>query len=522
HAAHTAGLLGPLARPLSNDLLRLCTAREEAVRGAAFDALRSVGVTDAAGLARLLTHENADVARLAAELAPMLESVPEAAVAPLAAALAAESERVRAAAASALATAGPKAAAAVEPLVTAVKKTKVYQGKYDPEEAYSPGAEVAYWRALAAAGGPAVGPLAKLLAHENALVRGFAAQTLGEIGPPAKAAAENLRGALKDDVGFVAVEAACALVRAGEGQDDAVELVRRAIRAPNNVAMTAIDAIGRLGEAGKPLVADAAARLKDRGAEANPYAQFAAVGLVGTLPPDEARRYAADVGGLATHKESQIRSRVGAVLEKLGPAAAPAAEALAEAIPEELNPGVREQFIDALLAMGPGAKPAVPALLALTADEATSPAQRQRVLAAVAAIEPGSKEVAAAVVAAAGDETEDVRVAALAAGAKLDPVPADALAKVVAVAKADRSTRVRVAAYRALAALGPRAAPAKAEVEALAQGKYPEYVLLAKVALAAIAGDAARAGRRPRGRPARAGEAPPRPQRGHPRGRVAV
>ena len=81
----------------------------------------------------------------------------------------------------------------------------------------------------------------------------------------------------------------------GEGKDDAVELVKRALDAPNNVAQTAIDAIPRMGEAGKPLVEIALAKLKSD----NPYARYAAIGLVGTLPPDEATKHAAELGRLA-------------------------------------------------------------------------------------------------------------------------------------------------------------------------------------------------------------------------------
>jgi HEAT repeat protein len=493
HTAHAVGLLGPIARPLSGELVKLCTAPEEPVRGAAFDALRAVGVTDAAAFAKLLTNEDAKVARLAAELVPSLENVPEAAVASLAAALAGETETIRVAAATGLATAGPKAAPAVEALVAAIKKTEAYQGKYDPETTYSPGGETAYWRALVAIGEPAVAPTAALLAHENALVRGYAAQALGDIGAPAKAAAEKLKGALKDDFGFVAVEAACALVRAGEAKDEAVALVRRAIQANNSVAMTAIDAIPRMGEGGKALVEDALAKLKFRADKANPYAQYAAVGLVGTLPPAEATKYAADLGDLATNKEPLIRQRVGFVLEKLGPAAAPAAAALGAAIPAETNSGIRDQFIDALVATGPGAKPALPTLLKLVADPASGASQRQRLVAAVVVADPASKEVADALLAAAGDADDEIRVAAAAAVAKLDPVPKEALAKLAALAKGDRGTRVRFAAYRSLATLGPRAAPVKAEVEELAKGKYPEYVLLAKVAVASIEGNPARA-----------------------------
>src|SRR5262245_3174159 len=55
HTAYTIGLLGPLAKPLSADVMKLCTDGDEKVRGAAFDTLRSIGITDVVGYARLLT-----------------------------------------------------------------------------------------------------------------------------------------------------------------------------------------------------------------------------------------------------------------------------------------------------------------------------------------------------------------------------------------------------------------------------------------------------------------------------------
>ena len=45
HTAYTIGLLGPVARPLSDDVMKLCTHPDTNVRGMAFDALRSIGVS---------------------------------------------------------------------------------------------------------------------------------------------------------------------------------------------------------------------------------------------------------------------------------------------------------------------------------------------------------------------------------------------------------------------------------------------------------------------------------------------
>jgi len=486
HTAHTIGQIGRIARPLSADVTKLCTAPDANIRGEAFDALRSIGITDVPGFALLLTNENREVVRLAAELTSTLRDVPASAVPALVAALKDEDSTVRTSVAAALASAGPKAASAAEPLVTAIKMTKSHTGKYDPEMAYESGPEAAYWRALTNIGEPAVAAVTGLLAHENALVRGFAATTLGNIGPPAKASADKLKLALKDTFKFVAVEAACALCRIGEGQTEAVELVKLAIDAPNSVAQTAIDAIPRMGEAGKALIPAALAKLTP---DANPYARYAAVGLVGSLPPEEAAAAAGALGKLATDKEQMIRLRVGRVLERLGPNASAAAEALGAALAKEQDLGVRDQFIDALTAMGAGAKPALPALLPLVTDQAVTLAQRLRVIAAVASADPASPEVAAALLSATSDGDPVVRSHAAAGLGKLKPLPADALAKLISLAKTDPRTPPRYAALQAIASAGTQAKGATADLETIAAGPATDMAFRAKVALAAVSGD---------------------------------
>ena len=200
----------------------------------------------------LLNHENAEIGRLASELIPGFADIPASAVPALVEALKHRDEPIRVAAAEGLATSGKPAAPAAGPLAEAIRKS--YPAEYDPEAIVVLGPEMAYWRALAKIGEPAVPSTAELLAHSNALVRGLAARTLGELGPASKPAAGKLRDALKDRFGFVAVEAAWWLCLVGDGKDDAVELIKRALDAPNNVAQTAIDAIPRMGEAGKTLM----------------------------------------------------------------------------------------------------------------------------------------------------------------------------------------------------------------------------------------------------------------------------
>lgn len=487
HTAYTLGTLGPTAKPLSADLMKLCTDPDANVRGAAFDALKWVGVTDAVGLANLLTHASPDVRRLAAELVLGLADVPAEAVGPFTGALSDDTEIVRAAGATGLALAGPKAAPAVEALVEAIKKS--YPADFDPMARQTDEGD-AYWRALVAVGEPAVTPLADLLKHTNPIVRTFAARALGDIGPSAKAAAPALKAALTDRFAEVALEAACALCRLKESEADAVTVVKNAIETGTmSVPAAAIEVVPRMGAAAKELVPVALAKLTD----ANPYTRYAAVALVGTLPAAEAEKVVPEVAKLATDEFAEVRRRVAATLERLGTAASPAAGTLAKSLPAEKDDIARDQFVDALAAMGKGARPAVPALLPLISDGNLTPATRLKIITAVALADPASSDVAATLVKAATSADSVTKRAAALALASLNPMPPDAVAALVTLAKTDREQLTRIAAMKALALAGPKAKSARADVAAIANGENPAPAAWGKVALAAIDGDVTKA-----------------------------
>jgi HEAT repeat protein len=486
HTAYTIGLLGPKAKTLAPDLQKLGTDPDPRTRAAAFDALRSVGVADPAGLAALLNHQDPEVARLAAELVPAVTEMPAEAVPPLTAALGSEDESVRTAAAEGLAAAGPKAAPAAPQLAEAIKKH--YPEQFDPKARVG-GPERAYWVALATIGEPAAAPTAGLLGHPNTLVRALAARTLGEIGPPAKPTAPELRKALSDRFAEVALEAAAALCRVGEGQAEAIELVRRAIAGDGLVPAAAIGVIPRMGEAGKPLVPLALAKMSD----ANPNTRYAAVRLVGAIDPAEGAKAAADVAKLAADPFPEIRRQVGLVLEKLGPAAAPAADALGRALAAEKDEVTRDQFVDALVAMGPGAKPALSALVPLIGNPDVPLFVRMKVATAAAVADPASPEVAAALVKGLDDSDPTLQAATARAIGRLDPLPPDAVAALVKVAKSTRPYGPRAAALRALAEAGKRAAAAKPDLDAIAAGPIPGLATWAKVARIAADGDVSKA-----------------------------
>lgn len=491
HTAHTVGVLGPLAKPLVGSVQRLCSDSDTNVREAAFDTVRALGPADVTGIAALLTNENPEIRQRAAEVIAALPDVPGDAVPSLTRALDDEVEFIRVAAATGIATAGGKGGsnATGEKLAGAIKKS--YPEMFDSTKpARLDGPEFIYWRAMVVLGKPAVAPTTALLSHPNPIVRYFAARTLAELGPDAKAAADALNSALSDSIANVSLEAACTLCRLGEKPDESVKLVRAALASASpGVAAAAIDTIARMGPVGKPLIPDALAKL----ASPLPDARYAAVALVGTLNPADAAKQVPELIKLLADPEPLIRGQVAAVLESLGPTAAQAAEALGKAITADTEGLLRDQFVEALIAMGPAAKPAVPGLLPLITNASATVDSRVKVIEAVTVADPASPDVAAALVKAASDPNLSIRKAAGLALGKLDPLSDAARDALVKLARKDTEVYVRRAAVRGLVSAGPRAKAARTDLEAIATGKLPGLDLWAKVALAGIDGDVRRA-----------------------------
>ncbi len=488
HSAYTIGQIGAMAKSLSPDIQKLCTDKDANVYGVAFDTLRVTGIADPVAFVKLLKHDNEDIVRLAAELIALIPDMPQGAIGTLAEALTHANTNVQTAAANGLAAAGPKAAPALPQLIDAINK--YYPKEYDPRAPRVEGIENALWLALARIGADAVAPTAKLLEHTNTTVKSEAARTLGAIGAPAKSAKDALKKALTDRTINVSGEAAVTLCKLGEAQEDAVNLIKQALGVTNDsVAAFAIEAIMRMGDAGKPLIPLALEKMAD----ANPYTRFAAVALVGKLPPAEAAKHAVEVGKRTTDAEPDIRRLAARVLEQLGLLASPAADSLKQALAAEKELDIRDQFVEVLIAMGPSAKPALPALLPLVAEKGLIASLRTKAIAAVVVADAGSPEVAAAVVKAASDDDKAVRAAAASAMGLLVPLPPDALNALVKMAKSDSENVARVAAYRALTAAGPRAKPARGEIEAMSTGPQPALAFWGKVALAAVDGDVQKA-----------------------------
>lgn len=492
HTAHVIGLLGPIAKPLSGQLLRAAADdKSEQVRAIAFDSLRAVGVTDVATLAALMNRkEPADVKRRAAEIISVLPEFPPGAMPSLLRALDDDDEVIRISAGIAIDTAGVKNASKEAPayLVGAIKKG--FPPMFD-EKLYRPDdPQYVYFTALGKQGKHAVQPAMELLKHKNWVVRYHTLLAFAEIGKDAKEAAPLIRDLFSDPE--VALEAVVTLYRVGDDEfEKTLDLLATALASirPQSV-LASLDAITRIGPAAKRLYPAALAHL----ASSEAVVRFAAIGLVASLESAEAAKQVPALAKLATDPEALNRRRAGSVLEKLGPTSAPAAEAIGTALKTETDEAVREQFVDALLAMGPSAKSAVAGLASLIANPDASLPIRLKVVSALIQADPASKATADALIAASKDRDAMVRKAAAGALGKLNPLPDDARAALVKLLKSDSNGAVQLAAARGLAVAGPRAGGAKAELEAAANSKLPATAFWAKVAIIGVTGDLTKAG----------------------------
>ena len=421
HTARTLEVIGPSAKPVSRQLLRVCGENKDPqVRAIAFDALRTVGVSDVPGLASLLHSKEPETRRArprSSACCPTCRRPPW----PRLPALENEDEVIRIAAAMAIGTAGTRGATkdAADRIVVAISKG--FPPMYDPKLS-SDDPRFEYFTALGRMGKIAVPPTTDLLKHKNLLVRTMAMRTLGELGPIAKDAAKAIRDSLTDPE--VPLEAAVALYKVGEEDlEAAVRLVESALASTDPRAVIGgIEAASRMGKAGARLAPTVLKHLADM----NPLARLAATEFIGTMEPTEGAKQTPQLQKLLSDEEPTIRFQAGEVLAKLGPAAGSAAEAVGKALRDEKDEAVREQFIDTLIAMGPKAKPAVLGLASQVGDTSLTVPARIKVIEALILADPASKETSAALVLAAADRDQFVRRAAATALGKLNPLPDDA------------------------------------------------------------------------------------------------
>jgi HEAT repeat protein len=480
HAAVALARAGALAKPAVEALWPLTADPSPNVRAAGYDALRAAGPASAAPLAKLLTHESADVRARAAEAVSQggYGPIPGSAATDLANALDDEDPAVRGAAADGLSRLGAAAGPAVPKLVALF-------GKTTPEDLMKPDPlELAAFRAVVGIGEPAVGPLTAALADRNPVVRLQAVAALGEIGPAAKAALPDIEKLLRDPVGAVALEAAAAATRVGGNASNTADLMKLALTNddPDTRAAGLRTAL-RMGPAGKPL----APLVLPLFADTSDIVRRLAVEFAGGLGADAGAQVVPALAKVLKEDTAEsVRRRAAEILASLGPAAAPAADALGAATADE-SLLVQRVAVTALGDLGAAGKPGLPQLAKLAADEKADAGLRAAAVIASVKVDGTDAGVAAALVKALGEKAVDGRMAA-ADAARAGPVGKPVLEKLAALAKSDPNPGVKLAAARALAEQGPAAAPVRAALDELAKGPPQTGGLWAAVALARIAG----------------------------------
>ncbi len=240
-AAEALGQIDAPADEVVPALVRALQDEERSVRFQAGKALALLGRPEE-GVPVLildLEHEEAYLRRRAASALGEIGPAAEAAVPSLEKALKDDNEHVRQAAAVALGRIGPAAKEAVPALEEALK---------DKDEEIS--VRSAAGAALAKLGFPdrVVPVLIAALEEESPHLREYAATTLSEIGPPAKAAVPALKEALEDKAWYVRKAAAEALGNMGPAAREAVPALEKALKDElENVRVAAGAALAKLG-----------------------------------------------------------------------------------------------------------------------------------------------------------------------------------------------------------------------------------------------------------------------------------
>jgi HEAT repeat protein len=498
--------MGPKAKSVFTELTKVVTSKPSSPWGGHF--FHPGEATPAAALARIDPERAVPVllkawrdrpAGPAADLRDMFGAGP-----------------MRRAAYEALLDLGPRAKAAVPDLMTDLKAQLQRTGELALDLMVQPDEEAA--DLLVKIGEPAVAALVRLAQAPTPLHRVRAAEALGRIGTPARAAVPDVLKLLNDQTAGVRRAAVVALGRIAPGDkevaaalarardDRAVEVRRVAVRALGEVGAaalpvlsaalrdadedTAYGAVGALSRLGPPAVPALEKVLQSRSPLVRRLAVVAlarigldtqgaaAAVLAAARDPDrEVRRMAvalldrprrdlpaavAALGKGVGDRAVTVRRAAVFALWMLGtdarPAAAPLARALGDADME-----VRRGSLHALRVIGPGARAAVPAverLLHEGTDHSGAPTLSAEAAATIARIDP---DAVATLTRALKDAAYPVRVAAGDALARLGAKAVPALLELV-----DAGPRVETR-QQAIHALGMLAAEAKTIVPRLAR-----------------------------------------------------
>lgn len=347
---------------------------------------------------------------------------------------------------------------------------------------------VAYWvcivlRGMGPAAKAAVPALVEKLKDPQPDIRREAVLALGAIGEAAISAVPQIVAALDDENAQGA--ATFVLGQLGKIPADAEQKIRANVKSSDKAISTiSLWALARVHPEDKDLRRQATEQivecLKDKDAMVRVVAARALAALPPapeiTLPILEKALAGADattvhhaldalaslgamavprlVDVLAKHKD--LRVQVAYTLGQIGPAAAPATEALAKLVADE-DMNLATEAALALGRIGPAAKAAVPALCAALQKEGTN---AHAIILALGDIGPDAATAEPLLVKAMGSKDASLAITAASALTQIQPRSAKAAARAVPVLVAgltDSLSETRQAAAEALGELGPLA-----------------------------------------------------------------
>ncbi|GAB6166664.1 hypothetical protein JCM19992_26640 [Thermostilla marina] len=496
------GQLGEAAKPAVEKLLSLSKNDSPVIRAHALHALGKIGDTSEVvtkAVLRGLGDDDPVVRRAAVAALDMLD-VEDETVWPLLIARLEDADpgvRLRT-----IATIAEHGAAAVPALTKAL----------DDED-------TAYWACLILAeigpdAAPATAKLIDLLERSDSPdVRREAILALGAIGPKAVAAKPKLSELLDDPV--QAVPAMYALVRIGDLDATIVAKIEALAQKDDPITAAAASwALAKSNPDDEARMQEAVSRLIEQVLSSDRRIRRGALAALLELdpPPRIARpiiakairsarpETAEDIVGVIVQRMGDravpilaralqfpaLRRAAAYALGDYGPEAAPAVEALAEALDDE-DPSVRSEILFALGAIGPHAEAALPAVRKALKDRDMN--VRYAACYALCRMGTAASDAKADLLACVGGADSFLEFAASCALAHVAPEDEN-VAKLVLPQLIERLKSeipgVREEALRALACLQTKAAPAEAAVKKLVDDPDPAVRQAAKEALAAM------------------------------------
>jgi HEAT repeat protein len=350
--------------------------------------------------------------------------------------------RIRAAAAEAVGALGPQAKGLLPGLLSLLGDEELEKAaaKDNPE-----GGNVVVL-ALARMGADAVPGLVEVFKDQakKPTVRWEAVKALARLGRKARTGLPALEEGMKDKLLPLAVESACAYVRAGGDPDKAAPVLKEGLKHNSAfVAWNAAHAVERIGPKAKDAVPLLMPLLEHKDVEVRVRAAHA-LGAMGSA----GKEGAAAIGKLVVSGDRRLRYQAFQALQRLGPDARGALPHLIESL-ASLEAVYPNPVLVVLGQIGPDARDAVPALVGLlkTSKDKLLP---DDVVDTLGQIGPGAKAAVPRIVAILAAESEFSRARAARALGRMGPAAAEAVPALKKLLQ-DESKMVRVWAAFALA-----------------------------------------------------------------------